>query len=97
MAASSRVSDIGIGVCPAHVVPITYTTTFITGADKIGMESLPMAFVTSIGISTCGHPTVAITGAPKMGAQSQQDHRVGDMGTNPGKYVSITGSPKIGS
>ncbi len=98
MSAISRVSDIGIGIHYTPDGPIPYVTTFIDGAQRVGAEDLNMMIVTGIGIGSCGDSTTATQGAPKIGSNNKNVHRVGDMGTCPsGKYVSLTGSPKIGS
>ena len=94
MPAVSRVSDVGVGVCPCHIVPVPYVTVFVTGSPKTNADKLPVTRVGDIGVASCGHPTVALTGAGKTFADKRKVHRVGDAGVNCGPYASVTGSPK---
>jgi uncharacterized Zn-binding protein involved in type VI secretion len=89
--------DIGVGVCPCHTSPVSYTTMFITGASTVTLDGQPMAIVGSIGISSCGHATTALTGSPISTANGQPIHRVGDTGSNCGAYTVLTGSSNSGS
>ena len=88
----SRVGDIGIGICYAHAHPLQYTTTFVTGIDDGLTDDLVTCIVGTIGISSCGHPTVALTGSTISTGDNEPIHRVGDTGANFGPYTSITGS-----
>jgi len=92
MPAHSRVGDIGIGVCPCHIVPVGYITVYATGASSVKTNGRTTTHITTIGISTCGHPTVALTGSSTVVAESQKVHRIGDMGVNCGPYISVGGS-----
>lgn len=94
MPAVSRVSDIGVGVCPCHKVPVGYVTAFVTGSPKTNADGLAVHRVTDVGVASCGHPTVALTGAGKTFADGLKVHRTGDSGVNCGPYASATGSPK---
>ena len=51
--------------------------------------------VTDIGIATCGHPTVAITGSQSVKAEKSPIHRHGDTGVNAGPYVAITAAATV--
>lgn len=90
-----RIGDTGSGVCPAHVSPKTYITVFNMGANYVITNGRPSAYVGSVGISTCGHPTVALMGSPSIILESRGSHRVGDTGSNAGAYVAIMGSPNV--
>jgi hypothetical protein len=92
-----RVGDTGVGVCPCHGVPVVYTTTFHDCSPVHTTDGLNTAVITSVGISTCGHPTVALTGSPVSDVQGLAVHRIGDTGANCGGYVAITGSPYVDS
>lgn len=87
----TRVGDIGIGTCdhPDHDSPEDYTTTFVTGANGLGAHHT-ICGIGSVGTSTCGHNTVAMTGA---GGPSGAVHRVGDVGQNAGPYIVMSGAP----
>jgi hypothetical protein len=88
-------SDTGSGVCPAHDSPRNYITVFNIGASSVLTNSRPSANVGTVGISTCGHPTVALMGSPSINLQSRGSHRVGDTGSNAGAYVAIMGSNNV--
>jgi hypothetical protein len=92
-AAHSRIGDFGVGVCPCHVPPVPYVTFYVTGCSSVKTNSLITTIITTIGAATCGHPTVALTGAPsKVNMCNQPVHRIGDAGANCGPYISVTGS-----
>jgi hypothetical protein len=91
-----RLGDIGIGVCPAHRFPLNYVTTFISGADSVFADNINVCEIGTIGISTCGHPTVALTGSGTVSIFGPQGvHRIGDTGINFGPYVAVTGSDNV--
>lgn len=92
-----RIGDTGVGVCPCHSSPVVYTTTFHDCSPVHTCDGLATAVVGSIGISTCGHPTVALTGSPVTDIQGYPIHRIGDTGANCGTYIAITGSPTVDS
>ena len=94
MAAQCRMGDIGVGVCFGHESPTPYVTAFLTGQGAQS-EGRWECVVGTIGIATCGHPTVALTGATGCSNSGLAPHRVGDAGTSsgPGPYVATTGSP----
>ena len=90
----SRIGDIGVGVCPCHVPPVGYVTTFITGCPTVFTNNRITTIIGTIGAATCGHPTTALTGSPsKVTMCNQPVHRVGDTGANCGGYVVVSGSP----
>lgn len=91
----SRVGDIGVGICPCHITPVPYTTVFSTGANSVMTNNLATCIIGTIGIASCGHPTVAITGSPDTFAEGVGHHRIGDMGMNCGPYTVVSGSPDV--
>lgn len=91
----SRIGDIGLGVCPHHTHPESYTTVFVSGADSVLVNDSPCAIVGTIGISTCGHMTVALTGSTTVTSENQANHRIGDIGINYGLYTTVTGSNDV--
>lgn len=93
----ARITDIGVGVCPCHDTPVTYVTTFIEGAPFTFLDGLNVATIGTIGTSSCGHATIAITGSQISFANDRPIHRVGDTGQNCGTYVTITGSDNADS
>lgn len=90
-----RVGDIGIGVCPDHTSPVTYTSVLVIGSPTVFTNGVNTGFIGSIGISSCGHPTVALIGSPTVLANSKPVHRVGDLGANSGTYTLVIGSPNV--
>lgn len=93
----TRVDDTGVGVCPAHAVPLIYTTVFKTGADTVFIDGKQACIIGTEGASTCGHPTVATSGSSVCSANGEFYHRVGDQGQNFGIYTVNTGSPNVTS
>lgn len=93
---TARVGDMGCGSCPAHVPPpLAYQTVFASGAETVVVNGQPATIITTIGISSCGHVTLAVNGSVKTLFDGQGDHRVGDTGVNPGSYVVVSGSPNV--
>jgi hypothetical protein len=88
----AKTFDIGLGVCPCHKSPVPYATMMTVGAVSVRVNSLPAATLLTIGMSTCGHPTVALTCSWNVRAQSLGVHRLLDVGTNCGPYVMTTAS-----
>lgn len=87
-----KIGDLGQGVCPCHDDPETYITTFSIGAKTVFVNGENVMIVGGIGISSCGHPTIALTGSNNVFAENQGIHRVGDEGNNCGMYTALTGS-----
>ena len=95
MPQTTKLGDIGQGVCYSHKSPRSYTTTLVTGANSVTTNNLATGIVGSIGNATCGHPTTALTGSPNVFCENMQTHRVGDVGRNGGPYVMVSGSPNV--
>jgi len=96
MSGVSRIGDVGQGTCPSHDSPRPYITVFNTGASTVTAEGMPVVRVGDVGISTCGHPTVALTGAPISTVEGIIMHRQGDTGANSGPYVALGGAVTVG-
>lgn len=97
MPAVTRVGDIGVGTCPHHPHPMQYTTMFVSGATDVNSDEQANAFTGTIGVATCGHPTIALTGADDVRADTIGLHRVGDVGANYGPYVAVSGASDVNS
>lgn len=95
MPSVSKVGDIGVGVCPCHKSPVSYTTVFATGASSVPTNGQATANLTTIGVATCGHPTVVLSVSGTVTAEGTGVHRVGDAGANCGGYTAITGSGDV--
>jgi uncharacterized Zn-binding protein involved in type VI secretion len=87
--AQCRIGDFGIGVCTKHG---SYVTTFSNGAETVMVNSLSAATMVTIGISSCGDPTIVISGSPGVKMEGQSSHRTGDEGINTGTYQAVIGS-----
>ena len=94
MPAVGRVGDIGVGTCTAHPNPVGIQTVLITGSPTVLTNGQLTGYIGSIGVCTCGHNSVALTGASTVKATGIGVHRLGDIGQPPGgNYAMITGSP----
>lgn len=92
MSGLGKLGSQGIGTCPCHRSPQDYITTIISGATTVNVNGVSAAQVGSLGVSTCGHMTVALSGSSSVFAEGKQVHRVGDTGENCGPYTLISGS-----
>lgn len=90
-----KVGSIGIGTCPCHKGSVNYTTVIADGAITVISEGVETAIVTSMGIASCGHPTIATTGSSTVFHENQPAHRIGDLGQNCGPYTLVTGCDTI--
>jgi len=95
MSAVSKVGDMGIGTCPCHKSPVGYTTVFVSGAGSVNTNGAATCNYTTIGIASCGHPTVVLTVSGTVNAEGSGVHRIGDLGENCGGYVTTTGSGNV--
>lgn len=90
----------GVGVCLGHKKPKGYAVMFVSGASATKVNGKAMATVTSIGVNTCGHVSMAVSGSPLTTATNgQKAHRVGDAGVSGagGAYTAASGSPSVKS
>lgn len=92
MPRQSKLGDIGIGVCCCHDSCVNYTTVFVTGSDSVTTNKPASAIIGTVGIASCGHPTVALTSEELVRKENKGSHRIGDTGANCGPYVTVTGS-----
>jgi len=65
MPQTSRVADIGIGICCCHIKPpcIGVSGVLITGAGTITVEGSKVSRITDIVLAGCGHVGVMVTGS----------------------------------
>lgn len=91
----SKVGDVGIGVCPCHLSPVGYNTVFISGASSVNTSGAATCNLTTIGIASCGHPTVVLSVSSTVTAEGTGVHRIGDVGENCGAYVTVSGSSNV--
>ena len=87
-----RIGDTGIGGClhssHAPLIPFPYTTIFAVGAATVIINGMPAAILGSVGISSCGHPTVALLASTTVIANALGVHRLTDTGANFGPYMA---------
>lgn len=95
MSGFTRIGDVGVGICYWHDHPESYTTTFTSGANTVTANNLVSCFVGTVGISTCGHPTIALAGSPDVMSEGMGVHRIGDAGQNGGPYIAVSGSSDV--
>lgn len=96
MPAATYITCYGIGSCPSHSGSVNYTTVFSSNPiDTVTTNTQGKCVVGTIGISTCGHPTIAMTGSGTVTAGTKPVHRIGDMGENAGPYTVTTGSGDV--
>jgi len=81
-----------VGICPCHKRPRGYITVFVTGHNASSDGRLECS-VGAVGMASCGHPTVALSGSTSTKNGGLANHRVGDVGVNCGPYVAVSGSP----
>lgn len=90
-----RMSDTGTGICPNHSSPRQYTTIFNIGATTVLTNNFGSANLGTVGISSCGHPTIALLGSSSVNIEGKPSHRIGDTGANFGTYIALIGSPNV--
>lgn len=96
MSAVGIVGSIGVGSCPRHRRVTSYTTIIVSGAPTVLSNGAQVAQAgVSIGVSSCGHATLALTGSVSVRAEGAGVHRVGDMGRNFGPYILTSGAANV--
>ena len=102
----ARIGDLGHGYCKAGHVdvpkgsPKEFVTTFISGTTSVFLNNKPLAFVTSLGDTDCGHTTTAMSGSATVFAENQAVHRLNDLGIineGDGDYIVISASDDASS
>lgn len=96
-ASNARNGDVAAGICPAHKNPRSYNAIIVGGSPDTLIESSGAGFISSVGISSCGHPIVVITGSATVLVNGAGAARIGDAGTNPGPCVIQTGAATVTS
>lgn len=94
-----KLGDTGMGGClhssHAPTLPFPYVTVFASSAVTVMTNALGTVRVGDAGISSCGHPTVALLGSPTVMSEKLPTHRVADTGANFGPYVADLGSVNV--
>lgn len=92
-----RLNDVGLGVCPGHPIPVPFVVTITLASPTVLSTGFGVANLTSIGVATCGHTTVATMGSSTVKANGAGVHRLGDVGLTQagGTYAMTLGSPTV--
>lgn len=94
-----RLGDTGIGGClhssHAPTLPFPYTTIFSVGIPNVLINAMPVITLGSVGISSCGHPTVALLASTTVMANNIGVHRMVDTGANFGPYIVSLASQNV--
>jgi uncharacterized Zn-binding protein involved in type VI secretion len=61
MPATSRITDLGSGICSCHKNPKSVTGIIITGSADHTVEGLGVSGIGGIVICSCGHPSIIIS------------------------------------
>jgi len=93
--ATSRITDIGVGVCFCHPIPIPTIGMLITGAATVTDDMFMSSRVTDILIHVCGHPSLMITGSSLVEKESFASSRIADLYVGCVIGLTITGSPLV--
>lgn len=89
------ISSLGIGICPCHDGSVQYTTLISSGSPKDYSSGKNSARITSLGVSTCGHITIALQGSGTVFYEGKKSHDIGDCGQNCGQYVLVRAYNKV--
>ena len=78
---TSRVTDIGVGICCCHPpVPCIPTVgVLVTGAMSVEDEGFATSRVTDIVLHACGHVGIMVTGASTVEDENFATSRIGDV------------------
>lgn len=88
-------TSLGVGFCPCHDGVVQYTTVIASGSPKNNSNNKNMARITSLGVSTCGHITVALQGSNSVFCEGKGSHDLKDSGQNCGQYVLVKAYDKV--
>ena len=75
---TSRISDIGVGVCYRHHSPKPAVGFILTGCITKQVEFMREATLLSILITECNHVGIMITGAPSAFTENLNTSRIMD-------------------
>lgn len=87
-----KVGNQGMGICPIHG---PYITIISKGANTVLVNGQPGAIVSSMGVASCGDPTIAQKGSPNVNMEGKKAHRLSDQGANLGQYIMTTDSSNV--
>lgn len=91
----ARMTDIGIGVCFGHALPIPIVGTIVIGSPNTLANGLSQARLGDLVMCSCGHPATLILGSPTVLANGLPKSRMVDMFTGSPIGFIIIGSPNV--
>jgi uncharacterized Zn-binding protein involved in type VI secretion len=95
MPATSRIGDLGAGVCYCHRSPIPMVGMLITGDSSVYTENSPTSRVGDIVLGFCGHIGVMIAGSSGIYSTGRAVVRTGDPFVGCFVGVLITGASSV--
>lgn len=89
MPAIARLTDIGIGTCPGHPIPVLFSAVIVQACSMVISEGKAAANANSLLICSCGHSAIPTMFSSTVIAEGSGVHRLGDPGINNagGTYV----------
>ena len=95
MPASSRLTDMWVGICCCHSDPTCESMGgwIITGSADTISGGLPQARLTDTTVGYCGHTGLIVTGAPTTFSNGLPAARIGETVTGCNIGTVITGNP----
>jgi uncharacterized Zn-binding protein involved in type VI secretion len=92
MAATTRIGDLGIGICFMHQFPIPVSIIHTMGDPIVKSDGIPVTRIGDMCICSCGHPAMNFVGASLTFANGIPMHLVGNSIVWGGIGTSVTGS-----
>lgn len=89
----SRMTDIGVGVCTSHPVPIPMTGIILASAAKVFCDGLQVALDGDIVVGGCGHTGVLIASTSVLYVEGRRAVRLGDTFAGAFSGTIAAGSP----
>jgi len=92
---SSRIGDIGVGVCCCHppIPCIGMAGVIVTGCPSMTICNMPDARIGDIVLGYCGHPGILVTGSPNTNSCNSPRVRISDVFAGCFTGVIVTGCP----
>lgn len=100
MPSSSRITDLGAGICTCHVLPpvIPMTGALTMGSGDVMDTGHGVSRVTDVILGFCGHIGIMTSGSGTVYANGLQQVRIGDpfVGCFIGSLISGEGTVLVG-
>jgi formylmethanofuran dehydrogenase subunit D len=92
---TSRVTDIGVGICCCHPGCIGTVGALITGSTLVEKESMASSRITDIVLHACGHVGVMVTGSSLVEDENFSTSRITDAYVGCVCGVLVTGAGTV--